>query len=552
MENLFLQIGFLQIGIVVVVATVFSFLAYLLRQPLIIAHILTGIVLGPLFLELKISTEFFQTFAQIGIAFLLFLVGLRLDWQKIREVGWVALSSGIGQVGFTTGVGFFLCRALGFDALTSVYLSLGFSFASTIVVVKLLSDKDELDRLYGRITVGFLIVQDLIAILALLFISSFSTDGELGASLADAFGKWAFVLLILFLLSRFVMPKIASFASRSQELLFLFGLAWCFAFAGALTILGFGVELGALLAGVTLAGTFSSQQISARIRPLRDFFLVIFFVLLGTQLTPGSLTPLLFPAMILSLFVMIGNPFMMILVMRALGYHPHTAFLTSTTTGQISEFCFILLASGIAFGHIGPWTLPLATMVALVTVARSAYLVTSNEAVYVRLRPGIDQGFHATSPEKIETNAGQKTAQIILFGYHRMGKMILPRLRAMRETYRVVDVNPFVIQELAAKKIPHLYGDASDQTFLEELHAERARLIISTIPDEEVSLQVLSYLKRRGFKGKAIMTVRSAEEAENCYRHGAAFVIVPSILGGERFAELLAKPYALHHYPNKK
>ncbi len=531
---------FIDIGVVIVAAAGLSFLAHRLKQPLIIAYILTGLLIGPGLLNLTPDADVFDTLADIGVAFLLFIVGLNLNWKNIREVGWIALATGVGQVVFTSGIGYFISHALGYEPMTSIYLGVAFAFSSTIIVVKLLSDKEDLDRLYGRISVGFLIVQDLMAMFILLFLGSVRSGTDLSTLLSVTLVRWIVVLVILAVLSLWILPKIAAYAARSQELLFLFGLAWCFGLAAALSILGFGIEIGALLAGLSLAGTLPSQEMSTRIKPLRDFFLIIFFITLGTQLDIGGFSALVFPAAVWAAFILIGNPLIVMLIMRTLGYHPRTGFLAGTTVAQISEFSFIVLAAGIAVGHIPGNILPLATVVGLFTIAVSSYMMMYNDALYRHLA----FLFRWLEPKHLSHRATEDRdvfASVFLFGFHRMGEVILPKMRALRERYQVVDFDPYVIHQLREKGVPAIYGDVSDPEFLQELRVDRARMIVSTIPDQGISLSILNFLKRRGFKGAAIVTVKSAEQAAACYTAGATFVIIPSILGGQRFGELLAK-----------
>ncbi|MEK9130726.1 MAG: cation:proton antiporter family protein [Patescibacteria group bacterium] len=531
---------FVQIGVVIVVAAVLSFLINRLRQPLIIAYILTGVLIGPSLLGLSSQADFFSTLSDVGVAFLLFTVGLNLDWKHIKEVGWTALGVGLGQVVFTSAIGYFLARALHFDLATSLYLGLAFTFSSTIIIGKLLSDKDDLDRLYGRISVGLLIVQDLIAMFILLFLGTVGSGQSFESIAALVLGKWLLTIVGVFLLSTFVLPRLTAYAARSQELLFLFGLAWCFGLAGLLSVLGFGIEFGALLAGLSLAGTGWSKELAARFRPLRDFFLIIFFVFLGAQLTLPSLEALAVPVAVFSVFILIGNPFIVLVLLRTLGYHPRVGFMAGTTVAQVSEFSFILLAAGIKLGQIEPSILTLATLVGLITITVSSYLITFNDVIYDFFSP-LFRWFEPKGKASLGKRRGIKTPEVVLFGWHRMGEVVLPKVRALGKPYVVVDFDPAAATELTARHVPFIYGDAGDHDFLSDLKLEKAKLVISTIPDEDVSLQIVHYLKHKKFTGVTIVTAKTSEHAAHLYRDGAHFVIIPSVLGGERFAEMLKK-----------
>ena len=529
-----------QIAVVIVIAAIFSLVAQRLHQPLIIAYILTGVVVGPQLFAFARDLDVFATMGQLGVAFLLFTVGLGLNWRSVRQVGGVAMATGIGQVLFTSLVGFFIARTLGFDTVASVYLAVAFSFSSTIIIVKLLIDKEDLDTLYGRISVGFLLVQDFIALLILLGLAAFRTESDLNIVLWQTLGKGLILVPIFWFISARVVPWLVTYAARAQELLFIFAIAWCFLIAGLLTWLGFGLEFGALIAGVTLSGTLFEREMQTRIRPLRDFFLIIFFVVLGTQLLFDNMAAFWWPAVAFSAFILMGNPLIVMLIMRVLGYHPRTGFLAGTTVAQISEFSFIVLGAGVALGHLPAEHLSFATIVGLATIALSSYMIAYNERIYNR----VAFLFRWLEPEPgstLERVWRKPRAQVALLGYHRIGQSALPSIRAMQLPYLVVDFNPRIVQELTAHGEPVVYGDVGDINFLSESGIEKARLIISAIPDIGISLTLLDYLRQKKCRGAIIVSVRTAEEARQCYAAGASYVIVPNMLGGEKFREFLEK-----------
>jgi len=530
---------FFQIGLIVAIAGLLSLAASFLRQPLIIAYILTGVIVGPSVLAVTHNTEIFQVMAELGVAFLLFTVGLGLNWRSVKDVGGISLATGVGQVLFTSVAGFAVGLLLGLDTLTSLYLAVTFAFSSTIIVVKLLMDKEELNTLHGRISVGFLLVQDFIAMLLLLVVGAFSSGATLEHIFVNSLLKGIIIIPLLWFVSAKVVPPLLAHVAKSQELLMVFALSWCFLVAGVLTFFGFGVEIGALLAGMSLSGSVYHREINARVRPLRDFFLIMFFVILGARLDPGSLATNWLPIVAFSVFVLISNPLVVLLLMRAFGYHPRTGFLTGIAIAQISEFTFIVLAAGIVAGHIGEQTMAIATPVALITIAVSSYLIKHNEQVYAWLHPLLRflEPAHVLEEEKLKE---RKASQVLLFGYHRMGAVLLPSIKKLHKSYTIVDFDPQAIRELSEVGEPVVYGDVGDEGFLQELQAQKTRLIISTIPDVSVSLSILAYLHRHHFTGTVVVSAHRPEEAHRCYTAGATFVIVPSVLGGERFTQLLA------------
>lgn len=537
---LMLEELFFQIGIMLVIAAVLSMAVYRLRQPLIIAYILTGIIVGPGLLALTHSPEVFEALSQIGVAFLLFTVGLGLNWKSVKDVGGIALATGVGQVLFTSVSVFLIGFFLGFDAWTSAYLGIAFSFSSTIIIVKLLMDKEDLDTLYGRISVGFLLVQDFIAMLVLLGLSAVGTGASLQSVLAGTVVKAALLVPIFWLISTKLLPRILKYVAKSQELLFIFAVAWCFLVAGVLVFFGFGVEIGALIAGITLSSTVYYREINARVRPLRDFFLVIFFIVLGTRLGIDSLSTTLLPSIVFALFILLCNPFISMFIMRLLGYHPRTGFLCGTTVAQISEFSFIVLIVGISLGHLDEQILGLATTVGIITIAASSYLIEHNDRIFQRfhwlfawLEP------HTTlSSEKRRERA---PIHVLLCGFHRTGVELLPTVKQLKQSYAVVDFDPVAVRGLAELGEPSLYGDVGDENFLEEIKADKSKLIISTIPDFVISTSLLTFLRSRRFTGVVIVSVHHDADARRCYDLGATYVIIPPILSGKKFSELLQK-----------
>ena len=528
---------FHEVALVLILAGFFSLVVFILRQPLIVAYILTGLLVGPSVLGLTKSPEIFEVLSQIGVAFLLFLVGLNLNWRKIKDVGGVALFAGLGQVLFTSIIGYAIARGLHFSAVEAWFLSIGFAFSSTIVIVKLLSDKQDLDRFYGRISVGTLIIQDLIALIVLIVIAAMRLGGaSVGDVILLSFGKGLLLVVGLIFISQFILHPLFSTAARQQELLFILAISWCFVVATVTMWMGFGIEIGALFAGMSLAGTRYHTEVEHKIRPLRDFFLIIFFIVLGTHLSPDLGADTIVPALIFSAFVLIGNPLILLIILRLFGYHPRTGFLVGVTMAQISEFSFIVLAAGMGMGVIGAELLSLATVVGMVTMVLSTYLINYNEEIY----PYISWAFRWITPEKHDPDyVTVKTHDIVQIGHEELGQRVLPAVQKLSKNYIVVDFDPGVIQRLSSLEIPVVYGDAGSEDFLAEHQVHRAKMVICTVADKAVNQEVLKYLKKKKSRATIVLTARRQEVAEKYYKEGASFVINPAQLGGSSFAQLL-------------
>ncbi|OGL62722.1 hypothetical protein A3C09_00015 [Candidatus Uhrbacteria bacterium RIFCSPHIGHO2_02_FULL_47_44] len=531
---------FFEIGIVFIIVAIASMLIHRLKLPLILGYIIAGVMIGPSLLALTNSSDVFHVMSQIGVAFLLFTVGLGLNWRNVKDVGGVSFATGVGQVIFTTIIGFGFSLLLGFSAVTSIYLAIAFTFASTIIVVKSLTDKEDTDSLYGRISIGFLLVQDFIAMIILLGLNGMKTGAPLEQVFVGSLLKAILLVPCLWFVSSKVLPPILHYVAKSQELLFVFAIGWCFTIALLLSRLGFGIELGALIAGITLSGSFYHREITTRIRPLRDFFLILFFIVLGTQFHLAGLSSMALPIICFTLFILIGNPLIVMIVMRLLGYHPRTGFLAGTTVAQISEFSFIIIGAGIVSGQLPPDILGLVTAVGILTIAGSSSLIQYNERIFDVIHP-LFRWLEPKHVLDVEMKKVHKPVHTLLFGFHRTGSALLETIQNMKKTFSVIDFDPQVIYELAESGISSVYGDAGDENFLEDVQTDKAKLIISTIPDVAISSTILTFLRLKKFTGTVIVSARTHEEAERCYELGAAYVIVPSILSGKKMSELLEK-----------
>lgn len=529
---------FFEISVIVSLATLLAILVSLLKQPLIISYILTGIIAGPYLFNIINSNELLTTFSHLGISLLLFVVGLGLNPRIIRETGQASLVTGLGQVIFTSIIGFFICRAFGFSLAYAAYAAVAMTFSSTIIIMKLLSDKGETETLHGRIAIGFLIVQDLVAILALMALSSLGNGEVLFSHILSTLLKGFGLLSLLTLVGYLLIPKFLKYVALSQELLLLFSVAWVTALAALFHIFGFSIESGALLAGVLLSLSPYRYEIASKMRPLRDFFIVIFFILLGTQMSFGDIGHQLVPIIFLSLFILIGNPLIVMVLMGWLGYTKKTGFLCGLTVAQISEFSLILIALGVKMEHIPHSALSFMTAVGLITIAGSTYMILYSDPLYRRLGKylGIFEFNHRSFKPELEE---AENHDIILFGYNRTGYDVLKALRKLGQKLLVVDYSPDIIASLSREGVNCKYGDASDTELLAELNLGKAKLVISTVPDFDTNLLLLSKIRERNKHSIVIIVSHQAEEALILYNRGATYVIIPNFLGGYHAAAMI-------------
>ncbi|MEM3074852.1 MAG: cation:proton antiporter [Candidatus Pacearchaeota archaeon] len=529
---------FIQLSLLILVVFLVSFVMRILKQPLIIGYIISGIIVGPFFLNFIQYDETLNTFSEIGIAFLLFIVGLHLSPKVIKEVGKISLITGIGQVVFTSFLGYFIGIMLGFTPLTSLYISIALAFSSTIIIMKLLSDKEALDKLYGKISIGFLLVQDLIAIIILLIISSFSSGTNSLSVIGYTFIKGIIIFSFLFPVSYFILPKLSSFFAKSQEFLFVFAITWGFGLASLFFYLGFSVGVGALIAGITLSISPYSFEISSKLKPLRDFFIISFFILLGSQMAFEEVTKMIFPAIIFSLFILIGNPIIVMILMGIFGYSKNTGFMSGLTVAQISEFSLIMIALGVKVGHLSNEILSFVTIIGLITIAGSTYMIIYSDKLYNLLSKYL--GIFERKKMK-EKQIISKEYKYFLLGENRIGFSIMKSFIKQKKDYLIVDFNPLRVKRLVSRGINCIYGDVSNIEFLNEIKINKANLIVSTIPEMEVNFTLLNIVRKNNKNAVIILTSRQISDTLELYRAGADYVILPHFLGGEYTAKIVEK-----------
>ncbi len=527
-----------EVSTIILIAIAISALMYLLRQPLLISYILTGIIVSPYLLNL-IRVEEVKALGQFGIAFLLFMVGLNLNPKAIKEVGKVAVVSGVGQVLFTAIVGYFIGRLLGLPIVTALYVAIALTFSSTIIIMKLLSDKGDLETLYGKISIGFLIVQDIIAIFFLMIISAAARGTSSPVLIIQTIFQGVGVLVLLLLVGLYVFPRLLSFIAKSQELLLLFSVGWCLVLATVFYTLQFSLEIGALLAGVTLSLSPYRYEISAKMKPLRDFFIAIFFIVLGSELLLGDMQTSLLVIVVFSLFILIGNPLIMMGIMGLFGYTKRTSFLTGLTVAQISEFSLILIALGVEVGHLERNVLTYVTMIGLITITGSTYLILYAEKLYIFFAPFLT--IFEKKGKKIDSISAQKkeSYDILLFGYNRMGYDLLSSIKKLKKRFLIVDYNPDTIAKLSKEGYPCKYGDAGDAELLHELQLSKAKMVISTIPDVDTNALLIQKAREKNTHAIILVVSHSVEEAMNLYKAGATYVVMPHLLGGKHASHLI-------------
>lgn len=528
----------MQLALALSLSSLFGYFVLKLKLPLVVAYLLAGVSISLVSLIDPQHSLIFETLPEIGIAFVLFLIGMELDLREIKSLGWPIIVSALGQIVISTFGGFALAGALGFGVTESVYLGLGLAFSSTVVVIKMLIEKRDLASLYGKLSIGILLVEDLVAIAVLMIISVGGSAFGLGLQeslpLITLVLKAIGLFVLTFLLSRFVLERIFDSVAKSVELLFLTAITWCFAFTSLAVVLGFSVVIGAFLAGVALASSPYHLQIQGKVKPLRDFFLTLFFVYLGMQTKVGDFVSAWMTILLFTLFALLLKPLVYLLLLGLFGFRKHTLFQTSLNLSQISEFSLVVLLVGVNEGLASPLALSVMAAVAVLSIIASSITIAYSKQLYSLLSPMLSFFERKDTMHFMETKLEKEfDDHVVIIGAHRVGGPLVNFLEKEKIPFIVMDFNPHIVQELRAKGLHVIYGDLGDPEILDNLQLEKAKLIVSTARDMVDNEMLLEELTRRKIKAKVVARALDANHAKALKDLGADYVILPEQVSGD-------------------
>ena len=484
----------LDLGYIVVTAAVFALLGKLVKMPSIVAYIIAGVVLGPCLsiVELNYSLELIS---ELGIGLLLFLVGLELSFQKIKDLGRVALVLGSLQVLLTSLGGFALARLMSFAPMEALFLAATVTFSSTVVVIKLLDEKGATGRLFGRIAISLFLAQDIVIILAMTLLSGLGTNQgiglpELSMGLATALFGMLALLFVSLLASRFILPRPFEWAARSPDTVFIWALCWCFLMVLLAHQLHLSIEVGAFLAGIAIAQLPIHEDLHRRLHPLMTFFVAVFLVTLGVKMDITALSEIWLYALGLSVFVIFVKPLIVFLILCRLRYSEYTAFQAATASGQVSEFAFILLGLAAGAGLIEGVIVSLGALVGILTIAASSYLIIYSEPLYAFFRDyRLLNVFRAKQAADVESQHSF-LGHIIVVGMNTLGREIVKQLATRGEQVLAIDTDPRKLEGLG--EVATLIGNVEYESMIEEIGLRRARLVISALQIEDTN-HLLAY-----------------------------------------------------------
>ena len=518
---------FVQVAAILLASAVAGAIAVWLRLPLVIAYVVVGVLAGPSAADHVEPGGELELLAQLGIALLLFVVGLKLDIHVLRTLGPIALVAGGAQVALTAAGGFLLALLLGLDATPALYVGIGVALSSTIIVVKLLTDRRELDDLHGRLALGILIVQDLVVVVVMIAVTA---SGEAGGSTAGALLevllKGTAFLVVLALLMRWALTPLLHRLARLPDMLVLFAIAWAIALGAVGEELGFGVEVGAFLGGVSLASTPYREAIGSRLVTIRDFLLLFFFIDLGSKVDVGPLADQLWIAAVLSGFVLVVKPLIVTALLGAARYRKRVSLATGLALAQVSEFSLILGALGLRVGHIDPETTSILTAAAIVTIAVSAYVYPSADRIADRLGRPLAL-FERQVPRAEDGPREERWPTVIVLGLGRYGEGIVEGLRQRGVDVLGVDFDPVALGRWSEQGVDVLYGDAEDPELPQLLPLPDRGWVVSTVRRVDANLALLHALSQHGYTGNVAVAAHRAPDVLRLTTAGAHHVLMP-------------------------
>lgn len=534
---------FTELSLLIILVTLVSVIMRLLRQPLILGYIIAGLIVGtalPLLSNNAVTVDphGFDIFSSLGIVLLLFIIGLDLRISVLRQLGTVVFAIAFAILAVLGGIGQITAALLGLTFTEGLIIGLALFFSSTIVIVKMLSDKKEHTRLHGQIAIGVILLDDIVATLALLFVAAGKSGGLAVSEIGLLLAKGLVLAGILAFAATKILPKLSRQFAKNQELLFLFTIAWGLGIATLFQWAGFSIEVGALFAGVSLASLPYTKQMESRLKPLRDFFVVIFFVTLGAELHLHNIVSGLVPALILSALVIILKPILVMLVMRLFHYTKRTSFKVGINLSQISEFSIILAVVAAGADMIDERLTAMITVVALITITISTYLMQYDASMFAWLERRLP--WLRESEDRRDKNIND-TYELVLFGYRRGGHEFVKTFRKMHKRFTVVDYDPTMIETLERLDVPHMYGDATDIEFLRDIGLKQAKLIVSTITHFSTNEELVQYVHRVNPKAVIVCYADDSNDAEKLYRMGVSYVMLPHYIGSERINHFIRK-----------
>lgn len=540
----------MELAVMLSLALAIGYVAMRFRLPLVMAYLLAGVALSSYHIS---DLAVLHTLPEIGIAFVLFLIGMELNLSEIRSLRGPIIFATFFQIIISSVAGFFLASFFGFGETEAMILGLSLAFASTIVIVKMLSDKRDTASLYGKLSIGILLVEDLVAIIAMVAITgnliSFGFSTELIVPLFIFALKAVGLMAITFLVSRYVLPSLFNKVAKSIELLFLAAITWCFIFTSLALVAGFSVVIGAFLAGVALASSPYQIQIQAKVKPIRDFFVALFFIYIGSQVDLAGMRDSLPTILGFTALALLLKPFAYLIGLSFFKFRKRTLFYTALNLTQVSEFSLIIVLLAVEHGFASDAALAIIAGSAVLSIMISSTMLNHSETIYAFMKPLVARFQKREAIDILpDTTIPPLSKHVVVIGADRVGKVVIEHLRKVNIETVVLDYNPTTVRALREDGYHVLYGDVSDSDIIDNLQLETAHLVISTASGMRDSLALLDACKRKKVTAQVIVRTMDASQEEVLKLAGADYVIFPERVSGDFLVSKLEDEWPNLHF----
>ncbi len=525
---------FAGLGLIAITAAVLGIIARKTKQPTVIAYIATGLLLGSAGLSLVENTSFINLMSELGLGFLLFFIGLEIKIDEIRQILKPVTVIAMLQMALVGLVAYTVAMLLNFQMVPSLIIAAASMYGSTAVVVKLLADLDQETTLPGKLDVGMLLIEDIVVVILLALLgTSGNSLTEFAFSITEIIFFIILIGLLTYIASEYFLPRLFQSIKDSQHTFFVYGLGWFFFMITLAEQVGMSMEIGAFFAGISLGQVPYSSELRERVRPLTDFFMAVFFVSLGVELTLDTLGFYWREALIASGVLMVAKLVIIFMVTNSQNFTPETSFKAAINKTQISEFALIFGALAVSQGYITQNVLGFLSITAMVTMGISSYLITFNEAIYRKVEHLL---VYFEDEDKEDMEIQELDNHAIVIGYNELAKRALRLLNEEYDQVVIVDNDADDTQNLASSEYEYIYGDFKHGEIRASSGITRADFILSVVQDHEVNKRILSDAADDATK---FIQTNSMEKAAELYEMDAHYVILENILTGDKMNEYM-------------
>ncbi|MBI2677619.1 MAG: cation:proton antiporter [Candidatus Koribacter versatilis] len=533
-------------------AIVGGWLAWRLRQPLILGYVLAGIVLSPLTPGPTVhDVSALETFAELGVIFLMFSVGIEFSIKDLLQVKWVALVGGPIGIILAIGLGVGAGKLLGWPMATGLVIGTVVSVTSTMVLMRLLMDRGEVQTQHGRITIAITLVEDLAAVVLIVLIPTFkSPDLQSLGHLSHELGKAALVLIPAFFLAAKVIPPIMRRIAKTQdqELFFVVVIAICFGGAALTQSMGLSLALGAFVGGLLISGSDYAHQSLTQLFPLRDMFVALFFVTIGLLMDPQSVfasAALMKMVLAMVALIIVGKFLLWLAIVKLFRYPFWTALLVAVGLTQIGEFSYVFVQVARGAQVVGDDVYNATLAASLVTILINAGLVKFAPGWAAKLRTSKK----AADVEVTDTTIERLAGHVLVCGYTEVGAMASKAFDQFGVTYGVIDLDPDQVRSLRQRRIPCIFGDATQAHILEHAHVATAAVILVAIAQPARAEAIIRHVRKLNPRAPILARAFRQRDYQFLLNAGASIVVQPEM---EAATTLVRDALSLLKQPEQK